>query len=118
MASNTWKLTPLLNNRYPSRCNWVFHTKLDATGHVVQYKARLVEKSFAQAHEINFHETFAPVAKFTMMRCILAIRAGMDLEIHQMDVKTVFLNVDFEEDIYMVQSEGFVQQGKKIMFVS
>ena len=87
-------------------------------GHVVCYKARSVTKGFAEVHGLDFHETFAHVAKFNFIRCILAIRATVELEIHQMDVKTVFLNVDFEEDIYMVQSEGFVQQGKKIMFVS
>ena len=37
----------------------------------------------------------------------------MDLEIHQMDVKTAFFNGDLEEDIYMVQREGFMQQGKE-----
>ena len=70
-------------------------------------------KGFAQVHGVDFHETFAPVAKFTTIRCILAIGAAMDLEIHQMDVKTAFLNGDLDEDIYMVQPEGFVQQGKQ-----
>jgi hypothetical protein len=58
-------------------------------------------------------ETFASVAKFTTIRCMLAIGAAMDLEIHQMDVKTTFLNGELEEDIYMDQPQGFVQDGKE-----
>ena len=81
--------------------------------HVVRYKARLVAKSFAQVHKVDFHETFAPAAKFITVRCILAIGAAMDLEMHQIDVKTTFLNSDLDEDIYMAQLQGFVQQGKE-----
>jgi hypothetical protein len=43
---------------------------------------------------------------------MLAIGAAMDLEIHQMDVKIAFLNGELEEDIYMDQSQGFMQDGK------
>ncbi len=67
----------------------------------------------SQVEGVDFNETFAPVAKFTTIRCILAIGAAMDLEIHQMDVKTAFLNGELEEDIYMDQPQGFVQDGKE-----
>ena len=113
MANGTWELSPVSHNRTPIGCKWVFRAKRDGTGHVVRYKARLVVKGFAQVYGVDFHETFAPVAKFTTIRSILAIGAAMDLEIHQMDVKTAFLNDDLDEDIYMVQPEGFVQQGKE-----
>ena len=76
----------------------------------MRYKALLVAKGFAQVHGVDFHQTFVLVTKFTTIRWILAIGATMDLEIHQMDVKTAFLNVDLEEDISMGQPKGFVQQ--------
>jgi hypothetical protein len=113
IANGTWQLTPIPKDRNPIGCKWVFRTKRDVSGNVVRHKARLVAKGFAQVHGVDFHETFAPVAKFTTIRCILAIGAAMDLEMHQMDVKTAFLNGDLEEDIYMVQPEGFVQQGNE-----
>ena len=91
----------------------MFRAERDASGDVVRYKARLVTKGFAQVQGVNFHETFSPVAKFTTIRCILAIRAAVNLEIHQMDVKIAFLNGDLEEDIFIVQSKGFVHEGKE-----
>ena len=60
---------------------------------------------------VDFNETFAHVAKFITIRCILALGTAMDLEIHQMDVKTVFLNEILEVEIYMDPLEGFVQWG-------
>jgi len=60
---------------------------------------------------VDYNETFAPIAKFTSIRCILALMALKDMEIHQMDVKTIFLNGKFEEEIYMEQPQGFVHQG-------
>jgi hypothetical protein len=113
MANGTWELVPLPKDRKSVGCKWVFRTKRDASGHIVRHKARLVAKGYSQVEGVDFNETFAPVAKFTTIRCILAIGAAMDLEIHQMDVKTAFLNGELEEDIYMDQPQGFVQDGKE-----
>jgi hypothetical protein len=88
----------------------VFKTKRDAAGEIVHHKARLVARGFSQVQGVDFNETFAPVAKFTTIRCIVALGAALDLEMHQMDVKIAFLNGDLEEDIYMEQPSGFVQR--------
>ena len=111
MTNGTWELAPLPKGRKSVGCKWVFRTKKDATGEVVRHKARLVAKGFLQVAGVDFHETFAPVAKFNTIRCILALGAALDLEIHQMDVKTAFLNGDLEEDIYMSQPQGFEEKG-------
>ncbi len=76
-----------------------------------RYKARLVAKGFTQTYEVDYNETFAPVAKFTSIRCIFALVALEDMEMHQMDMKTAFLNGELEEEIYMEQPQGFVHQG-------
>ena len=68
-------------------------------------------KGFSQKEGIDYTETFAPVAKFTSIRLLLALAAQDDLEIHQMDVCTAFLNGDLDVDIYMRQPEGFAKPG-------
>ena len=66
-----------------------------------KYKARLVSKGYTQQERIYYKETFSPVVIFISIHLILAIIASIDLELHQMDVKTIFLNGDLEEEIYM-----------------
>ncbi|GJV68782.1 retrotransposon protein, putative, ty1-copia subclass [Tanacetum coccineum] len=77
-------------------------------GNVHTYKARLVAKGFTQLYEVDYEETFSPIANIRAIRILIAIAAFYDYEILQMDVETVFLNGYLDEDIYMVQPEGFV----------
>ena len=90
---------------------WVFNVKQlpDENGTLCEAaKARLVARGFQQIEGIDYSETLAPVIKFTTIRLLLALVAHFDLEPHQMDVVTGFLNGDLDEDIYMEQPEGFV----------
>lgn len=59
---------------------------------------------------IGYHETFSPVSKKDSFRIIMVLVAHFDLELHQMDVKTTFLNGDLEEEVYMSQPMGFERQ--------
>jgi hypothetical protein len=72
-------------------------------------------RGFTQTFGVDYNETFAPVAKFMSIRCILALVAIEDMEIHQMDVKTAFLNGDLEEEIYMEQPERFTHEGEHLV---
>ncbi|MCO5609562.1 hypothetical protein L7F22_063791 [Adiantum nelumboides] len=67
------------------------------------HKARLVVKGFKQQQGIYFDEIFPPVVKMTTLHCVLALVAKEDMELVQMDVKTMFLHGDLHEDIYMQQ---------------
>ncbi|KAL6324412.1 hypothetical protein AAG906_013016 [Vitis piasezkii] len=78
-----------------------------------RYKARLVVKGYSQREGIDFKETFSPVSTKDSFRVIMAIVAHFDLELHQMDVKTAFLNGDLDEEVYMEQPTGFVEVGKE-----
>jgi len=97
-------------------CKWVFKRKTDVHGVVQTYKARLVAKGFKQIHGIDYDETFSPVAMLKSIRILFAIAAHYDYEIWQKDVKTAFLNGNLTEDVYMIQSEGFVdpQNSRKV----
>ena len=61
---------------------------------------------------MDFRHIFAPVVKMTSIWTMLSIAAGMDLEVEHLDFKMVFLHGDLEEEIYMQQSEGFLEKGK------
>ena len=93
------------------RCRWVYKYKRDHTGNVVRYKARLVIQGFGQKFGIDFFDTFAPVARMSSIRLVLAIAAVLDLILHQLDIVTAFLEADVEEVIIMSQPEGFVEVG-------
>ena len=93
--------------------NEFFKTKQDLKGNIERYKARLVAKGFTQKEGIDYKETFSPVSSKDSLRIVMALVAHYDLELHQMDVKTAFLNGDVEETIYMVQPEGFETKGSE-----
>ena len=109
--TGTWTLTPLAAGRQAIGSRWVLKIKRKADGTIDKYKARLVAKGYAQKAGIDYDETFAPVAKFTSIRMLLALAAHHDLEIHQMDVKTAFLNGDLDVDIYHGAAGGIQHAG-------
>ena len=72
-----------------------------------KYKARFVARGFSQIEGIDYEDTFAPVARYSSIRTILALSAQMGWHIHQMDVKTGFCNRVIQEEVYIEQFEGF-----------
>jgi hypothetical protein len=109
LAKNgTWTLVDLPMGQKAVKSKWVFKQKADG-----RYRARLVTKGFMQIQSIDYDETFSPVARFESLRLILALAVLEDWEIHQMDVKSAFLNGLLEEEIYMEQPEGFITLGQE-----
>jgi len=90
VINNTWSSVPLPKGRKPISCKWVFKIKHGVDGEIEFYKAKFMAKSFTQTFGVNYNETFAPIAKFVSIHCILALTAIENMEIHQMDVKTSF----------------------------
>jgi hypothetical protein len=109
VVNNIQSLVPLPKGRNPIFCKWVFKIKHAVDGEVECYKARLVARGFTQTFGVDYNETFAPITNFVSIRCILALAAIEDMEIHQMDVKTAFFNGDLEKEFYMEQPKGFTQ---------
>jgi hypothetical protein len=60
-----------------------------------------VAKGYTQKEGDDFFDTYSPVARLTIICVLLSLAASHDLLIHQMDVKTTFLNGELEEQIYM-----------------
>lgn len=92
-------------------CKWVFKVKRDETGNTDRYKAHQVVKGYSQRKGYDYDETYAPVAKGTTVRVLLAVANQMGYYMHQMDVKTAFLNGLLKEEIFMRQPEGFERGG-------
>ncbi|GJZ22100.1 retrotransposon protein, putative, ty1-copia subclass [Tanacetum coccineum] len=92
----------------PLGYKWIFKNKMKADGTIDKYKARLVIKGYRQREGLYYFDSYSPVTRITSIRMVLAIAALKKLEVHQMDVKTEFLNGDLEEEIYMNQPEGFI----------
>ena len=86
---------------------------MKADGSIHKYKARLVVKGFRQKDGLDYFDTYSPVTRITSIRMLIAIAALYNLKIHQMDVKTAFLNGELNEEIYMEQPEGFSVPGKE-----
>ncbi|KAA0066715.1 gag/pol protein [Cucumis melo var. makuwa] len=97
----------------PIGCKWIYKRKQDQAGKEQTFKARLVAKGYTQKEGIDYEETFSPVAMIKSIRILLSIVTFYDYEIWQMDVKTTFLNGNLEENIYMVQLEGFIQKDQE-----
>ena len=106
-ANDTWTLQPAPPSIKPIPVKWVYKEKRDANGNIERHKARLVVKGFHQREGIDYDEVFAPVSKYSTLRTVLAIAADLDLEIHQLDIKTAFLNGKLDEDVYIQQPPGY-----------
>ncbi|KAA0067113.1 retrotransposon protein, putative, Ty1-copia subclass [Cucumis melo var. makuwa] len=113
--NEVWDLVELPKESKRVGCKWVFKTKRDSNDNIERYKARLVAKGYTQKDGIDYKETFSPVSKKDSLRIIMALVAHYDLELHQMDVKTAFLNGNLDEEVFMDQPEGFMVEGKEHM---
>ena len=110
IKNHTWDLVEPPEGKNIVGCKWVFKLKHNADGSIDRYKARLVTQGYSQEPGQDYDEIYAPVAKYTSIRSVLAIANQLDLDIHQMDVKTAFLNGSLENEIFMRQPEGYVSQ--------
>ncbi|GJW28120.1 zinc finger, CCHC-type containing protein, partial [Tanacetum coccineum] len=113
MKNNTWVLFDLPPGCKPLGCKWIFKRKMKVDGTINKFKARLVIQGFRKKEGIDYFDTYALVTRITTIRLLLALEAIHNPVIHQMDVKTSFLNGDLEEEVYMKQSEGFVMPVNK-----
>ena len=90
----------------PISCKWIVKTKRGSKGNT---------KGFTQHEGIDYNEIFSPVSSKDSFRIIMTLIAHFDLELHQMDVKTAFLNKKIDETIYMEKPKNFVIRDSKSM---
>jgi hypothetical protein len=96
LTNGTWEICDLSVGCKHVGCKWIFKKKLKSDGTVDKYKASLVAKEFTQKKGGDYFDTYSPVARLITIRVLIALAASHDLLIHQMDVKTTFLNGEHE----------------------
>lgn len=110
MGAGTWclELPPADANVVGSK--WVFCIKKDTAGHVVHHKTQFIAQGFSQIEGVNHFNTYVPVAKLASFWMILAIAVYLDLELHQIIIKSAYLNGELtnNEVIYMCQPPRFL----------
>nr|GEV25985.1 retrovirus-related Pol polyprotein from transposon TNT 1-94 [Tanacetum cinerariifolium] len=105
-----WELVPRPDKVMVITLKWIYKVKLDELGGILMNKARLVARGYHQEEGIDFEESFAPVARLEAIRIFLAYVAHKNMVVYQMDVKTAFLNGNLREEVYVSQSDGFMDQ--------
>nr|GEV66555.1 hypothetical protein [Tanacetum cinerariifolium] len=105
-----WEHVPRPDKVMVITLKWIYKVKLDKLGGILKNKARLVTRGYRQEEGIDFEESFAPVARLEAIRIFLAYVAHKNMVVYQMDVKTVFLNGNLREEVYVSQPNGFVDQ--------
>ena len=108
--NETFELTPLPEGRTSVGGKWVYAIKLDPNGED-KYKARFVAKGYSQTPGIDYHETFSPTARITSVRMLMQLAIQKGMVVHQMDVKTAYLNAPIDCELYIEQSEGYERKG-------
>jgi hypothetical protein len=86
---------------------WVFRNKQDEHRVLIRNKARLVAKGYAQVTDLDFEETFAPVARLESIHILLAYVDHHSFKLFQMEAKSSFLNGPIKEEVYVEQPPGF-----------
>jgi hypothetical protein len=113
IKKNVWEIVSRPKSKDVVSSKWLFKIKHVADGSIEKYKARFVAPGFSQKEGIDYEETFAPVARYTSIRTIIDLAAKMKWKLHQMDVKTSFLNGVIEEEVYIEQPQGFEVEVRK-----
>ena len=82
MKTDVWDVVPRPEGKLVVTSKWIYKIKHAANSSIEKYKARFVARGFSQKEGIDYEETFAPIARYTSIRSVLALVAVMKWKIH------------------------------------
>ena len=118
MKNNVWDRLLKLENKSVVSSKWIHKIKHDVDVSIEKYKEIFVHRGFSHKEGIDYEETFYLVARYTSIRTIMALASMMKWDLHQMDVKTTFLNGVIEEEFTSNKHKDLKSKTKRIMYVS
>jgi hypothetical protein len=92
LKNDVWDVVPRTEGKSVVTSKWIYKIKHVVDGSIEKYKERFMPRGFSQIEGVDYDENFAPVARYTSIRSIISLAASMGWKLHQMDVKTTFLN--------------------------
>jgi hypothetical protein len=107
MKNDVWEIFPRPKEKLVVTSKWGYNIKHATNGSVDKYKERFIVRGFSQKEGEYCDIKFSLVARYTSIRDITSLAASMGWNLHQMDVKTTFLNGEIEEEVYIEQTQGF-----------
>ena len=116
--NKTYEVVDLPEGKHSVGGRWVYAVKQGPDDKDV-FKARFVAKGFSQTYGVDYFSTFAPTARLSTIRMVIQIAVSSNYLIHQMDVKSAYLNAPIDCELYMDQPKGyelFSNDGSKYVF--
>ena len=101
MKNDVWEVVPKPEGKSVLSSKWIYKIKHTTDGSIEKDKAKFVSRAFSQKKEIDYEETPTHVVRYTSIRTIMALEAKTKWKLHQIDVKTNFLNDVIEEEVYI-----------------
>jgi hypothetical protein len=112
LKNDVWTVIPRPHGKSVVTSKWIYKIKHAIDGRIEKYKARFVARGFSHKEGIDYGEIFSLVARYTSIRIVISLATVFGWKLHQMDVKTTFLNDEVEKEVYIEQSEGFMIHDK------
>ena len=115
MKNDVWEVVSRPEGKSVVNSKWIYKINHVADDIIKKYNEIFMARGFYQKEGEDYDETFAPIAKYTSIISIISISSTMGWKLHQMDVKTAFLNGVIEEDVYIEQPQGFLIHGVRFL---
>jgi hypothetical protein len=107
MKNDVWEVVPRPKEKFLVTSKLVYKINHAVDESIDKYKVIFVARGFSQQEGEDYDETFAPISRYTSIRAIISLETSMGWSLHQMDVKTTFLNGVIEEEVYIEQPQCF-----------